>query len=267
MFIGIDETKEAVKTTLQYNVLSKFKTNNLILDSIIQIIFMTFITTFVASLMSNIGKINLKFSLRGIRNMFKKYYTITITGSRYVEFKYMHSRCDFSMRFRAILYKILCSLNENNGKNGIQEIEELQVRDTTRFNDDNSITKKAEFSFIVNQRGMFLIDADIYCEVDSFNDNVESGDKNKTTGMKKQEYTICVKSTKKTCRELHKYIEQITDEYEKNQKRMMSEHRYIFQFDGINTDSKLLNWKVNVYKSSTTFDNIFSKEKPKFFKD
>ena len=265
MYIGIDEAKHALKTTLQYNVLSKFKTDNAVLDSIIQIIFMIFIPMLVASLMSNIGKINLKFSLRGIRNMFKKDYTVTITGSRYIEFRYMHARCDFSMRFRSVLYKILCSLNENNGKNGIQEIEELQIRDTTRFNDDNSITKKCEFSFIVNQRGMFLIDPDIYCKVDSFNDNVESGDKSKATGMKKQEYTICIKSTKKTCRELHAYVEQITDEYEKKQKQLMSEHRYIFQFDGINTDSKLLNWKVNVYKSSTTFDNIFFEGKAEVF--
>ena len=257
MYIGIDEAKHALKTTLQYNVLSKFKTDNAVLDSIIQMIFITFIPILVASLMSNIGKINLKFSLSGIRNMFKKDYTVTITGSRYIEFRYMHARCDFSMRFRSVLYKILCSLNENNGKNGIREIEELQIRDTTRFNDDNSITKKCEFSFIVNQRREFLIGPDIYCRVDSFNDNVESGDKSKTTGMKKQEYTICIKSTKKTCRELHEYVEQITDEYEKKQKQLMSEHRYIFQFDGINTDSKLLNWKVNVYKSSTTFDNIF----------
>jgi SpoVK/Ycf46/Vps4 family AAA+-type ATPase len=265
MFIGIDEAKHALTTTLQYNFFSHFETGNIVIDNLIRMLFITFISTFVASLMSNIGKINLKFSLRGIRNMFKKYYTITITGSRYVEFKYMHSRCDFSMRFRSVLYKILCSLNENNGKNGIREIEELQIRDTTRFNDDNSITKKTEFSFIVNQRKMFLIDTDIYCEVDSFNDNVESGDKNKTTGMKKQEYTICIKSTKKTCKELHSYIEQITDEYEKNQKRLMSEHRYIFQFDGINADSKLLNWKVNIYKSFTTFDNIFFEEKAEVF--
>ena len=264
MFIGIDEAKYALTNTLQYNFLSYFKTGNIILDNVIQMVFLTLITTFVASLMSNVGKINLKFSLRGIRNMFKRYYTITITGSRYIEFRYMHARCDFSMRFRSVLYKILYSLNENNGKNGIRDIEELQIRDTTRFNDDSSITKKSEFSFIVNQRKMFLIDTDIYCEVDSYNDNVESGDKNKT-GMKKQEYTIRIKSTKKTCSELHKYIEQITDEYEKNQKRIMSEHRYIFQFDGINAESKLITWKVNIYKSSTTFDNIFFEGKAEVF--
>lgn len=256
MFIGTDEAKQALTSTLQYNFFSHFETGNIIFDNIIRMLFITFISTFVATLMSSIGKINLKFNLREIRNMFKRYSTIKITGSRYIEFRYMHARCDFSMRFRSILYKILCSLNENNEKNGIREIEELQIRDTTRFNDDNSITKKSEFSFIVNQRKMFLIDTDIYCEVDSFNDNMESGDKNKS-GMKKQEYIISIKSTKKTCNDLHKYIEQITDEYEKNQKKIMSEHRYIFQFDGINTDSKLLNWKVNIYKSSTTFDNIF----------
>ncbi len=91
--------------------------------------------------------------------------------------KYMRSRCDFSMRFRAILDKMIVSLNNNTGKNQIRQIEELQIRDTTRFNDDNTITKKDEFSFIVSQIGMFMIEDDIYCEIESFNDNVESGEK------------------------------------------------------------------------------------------
>lgn len=256
MFIGTDETKEALKTTLQYNVLSKFKTDNPMLDSVIQMIFITFISTLVAKLMSNIGTFNLRINLSKIRHIFKKWNTISISGSRYLEMKYMRSRCDFSMRFRAILDKMIVSLN-NNGKNQIRQIEELQIRDTTRYNDDNTITKKDEFSFIVSQNGMFIIDPNIYCEIESFNDNVESGEKNKTTAMKKQEYNIRIKSSKLSCRELHKYVEEITDEYEKNQKQMLSQHKYIFQFDGINTDTKNINWKVSVFKSSTTFDNIF----------
>ena len=257
MFIGMDESREALKTTLQYNVLSKFKTDNPVLDSVIQMIFITMISTLVAKLMSNIGTFNLRINFSKIRHIFKKWNTISISGSRYLELKYMRSRCDFSMRFRAILDKMIVSLNNNTGKNQIRQIEELQIRDTTRFNDDNTITKKDEFSFIVNQNGMFMIDKDIYCEIESFNDNVESGEKNKNTSIKKQEYIIRIKSSKLSCSELHKYVEQITDEYEKNQKQMLSQHKYIFQFDGINTDTKNLNWKVNVYISSTTFDNIF----------
>ena len=261
MFIGIDETKEALKTTLQYNVLSKFKTGDPMLDSVIQMIFITFISTLVAKLMSNIGSFNFRINLSKIRHIFKKWNTISISGSRYLEFKYMRSRCDFSMRFRAILDKMIVSLNRNTGKNQIRQIEELQIRDTTRYSDDSSITRKEELSFIVSQNGMFVIDLDIFCEIESFNDNVESGEKNKNTSMKKQEYIIRIKSSKLSCSELHKYVEEITDEYEKNQKRMMSEHKYIFQFDGINTDTKNLIWKVNVYISSTTFDNIFFEEK------
>ena len=265
MFIGIDETKEALKTTLQYNVLSKFKTDNPMLDSVIQMIFITLISTLVAKLMSNIGTFNLRINFSKMRHIFKKWNTISISGSRYLELKYMRSRCDFSMRFRAILDKMIISLNNNNGKNQITQIEELQIRDTMRFNDDNSITKNNEFSYIVSQNRMFMIDENIYCEIESFNDNVESGEKNKSTAMKKQEYNIQIKSSKLPCRELHKYIERITDEYEKNQKQMMSEHKYIFQFDGINTDTKILHWKVNVYKSSTTFDNIFFEGKAEVF--
>ena len=257
MFIGMDESREALKTTLQYNVLSKFKTDNPVLDSVIQMIFITLISTLVAKLMSNIGTFNLRINFTKIRHIFKKWNRISISGSRYLELKYMRSRCDFSMRFRAILDKMIISLNNNNEKNQIRQIEELQIRDTTRFNDDSTITKKDEFSFIVSQNGMFMIDPDIDCEIESFNDNVESGEKNKTTSMKKQEYNIQIKSSKLSCSELHKYVEQITDEYEKNQKQMLSQHKYIFQFDGINTDTKNLNWKVSVFKSSTSFDNIF----------
>ena len=253
----MDETKEALKTTLQYNVLSKFKTDNPALDSVIQMIFITLISTLVAKLMSNIGTFNFRINLSKIRHIFKKWNTISISGSRYLEFKYMRSRCDFSMRFRAILDKMIVSLNRNTGKNQIRQIEELQIRDTTRYSDDSSITRKEELSFIVSQNGMFLIDPNIFCEIESFNDNVESGEKNKNTSIKKQEYIIRIKSSKLSCSELHKYVEQITDEYEKNQKQMLSQHKYIFQFDGINTDTKNLNWKVNVYISSTTFDNIF----------
>lgn len=265
MFIDIDETSNALKTTLQYNILSKFKTDNPVLDNIIQMIFITFISTLVAKLMTNIGTFNFRINFSKIRYIFKKWNIISISGSRYLELKYMRARCDFSMRFRAILDKMIISLNNKNGKNGIRQIDELQIRDTTRFNDYDVIVKKDEFSFIVSQNGMFMIDDDIYCEIESFNDNIEGGEKNKATSIKKQEYKIHIKSSKLYCSELYKYVEKITDEYEKNQKQLMSKHHYIFQFDGINVDTKNLTWNVNIYKSSTTFDNIFFEDKVKVF--
>ena len=73
MYIGIDEAKHALKTTLQYNVLSKFKTDNAVLDSIIQMIFITLISTLVAKLMSNIGSFNMRINFSKIRHIFKKW--------------------------------------------------------------------------------------------------------------------------------------------------------------------------------------------------
>ena len=73
----MDETTDALKTTLQYNVLSKFKTDNPVLDSVIQMIFITMISTLVAKLMSNIGTFNLRINFSKIRHIFKKWNTIT----------------------------------------------------------------------------------------------------------------------------------------------------------------------------------------------
>jgi len=232
MHINSDDIGSSLREILKINLLSKFETGNILFDSV----FKMFVIMIISSLSANVFQkiINFRINLYSIdlRNILKKKKSLTIRGSRYVELKYMHSHYDFSQRFKAIINKIIESLkNIKENEHLIKNLDELQVRQTTRFNDQGvNIGLDFEFGFIVNQNRSFKIDSndDIYCDIVCVRDTY-NGDNNKGS-ITKQEYEITIWSYKLNCKDLHMYIENITDAYEKNKKLDSSKYKYIFKF-------------------------------------
>ena len=175
----------------------------------------------------------------------------------------MQSHYDFSQRFKAIINKIIESLkNIEENEDLIKNLDELQVRQTTRFNDQGvNIGLDFEFGFIVNQNHRFKIDSndDIYCDIVCVRDTY-NGDNNKGS-ITKQEYEITIWSYKLNCKDLHMYIENITDAYEKNKKLDSSKYKYIFKFDGYNTECSEIKWQISHFNSSMILDSLFFEDK------
>jgi len=255
MYLGIDEIVIGMRDTLKMNLMSQLQTGNEIVDTFIRIILITFITSLGANFFHRIIEFKFKFDFW---NIFKKKYSLKIKGSKLIELNYMHSRFEFSMRFKAIMDKIIKSLIEiPENSNLIKNIDELQLRETTRYDKFDNKNVETEFGFIVNQKSDFKLEKNIYCNIFSFKDSID-GEKNKSP-ITKQEYEITIWSYLLPCYELHKYVEEVTNLYEKNKKLESDKKRYIFKFDGSHENH--IKWQVSEFQSSMTLESLFFEEK------
>ena len=76
-----------------------------------------------------------------------------------MSFHYLNSKTTFSLRFKAILNKIVKSMIERNENNKlIEKIKELQIRDsTTYYYDDEKFNKDNECQFIIDQKNIYKL--------------------------------------------------------------------------------------------------------------
>ena len=140
-------TTDTLKDEFKFNIISYLQTGNVLIDTFIRVFLFTLITS-ITSYFMNMGdsfhSIKKKLTLSNIHNFFYKPKVITITGSRYLSFQYLSTKLNFSLRFRAVLDKIIKSMIERNENNKlIQKIKELEVRENTSYYyDEEKHTKK-----------------------------------------------------------------------------------------------------------------------------
>ena len=248
-----------LKDSLKMNIMSQIETGNAYIDAVMRMIMITILTAITGKFIGfvtefRIPGLNLNIT-RKIYLWWKQPKRILITGHIFRELRFLHIRFDFSQRFKAILHKILKSMSTEKNKKLIKKIKELQVRDSTRYFEKKD---EEEFNFIVDQESSFEIDAGIFCEVKTFCNNIESGDKK--TNINKEEYQIEIWSLHMNCQELLQYIEKITDEYEKEQREKSNRKKYIFTFDGRDPETSV-KWQVTEFMNKRTLDHVFFEEK------
>jgi len=257
------ETTESLKDEFKFNIISNLQTGNVLIDTFIRVILFTLITSITGYFM-NMGdsfhSIKKKITLSNIHNFFYKPKIITITGSRYLSFQYLSTKLNFSLRFRAVLDKIIKSMIERNENNKlVQRIKELEVRENTSYYyDEEKHTKNAECQFIVDQEKYIQLEDDIFCKVIISSSLIEQ---EKKTSVNKEEYAIELYSYSLLCKDLFKYVENLTDDYEKNQKELNNQKKYVFKFDGKNKESESYQWKVNELDTSRNLSHVFFEEK------
>jgi len=252
MYLGIDEIVVGLRETLKINLMSQLQTGNEIIDTFMRVILLTLVASFGSNFFHRI--VEYKFNI-DFWSFFRKKYSLTLRGSKIIEMRYMHSRFDFSMRFKAIMDEIIKSLvGIPENRDLVKSIDELQLRETTRYDNLDNRTEM-QFGFIVNQNTDFKLTDEIFCKISSYKDNFD-GEKNKSP-VSKQEYEITIWSRKLSCYELHNYLEKITDVYEQNRKKESDKNRYIFKFDGTDKESERIKWQVSEFNSSMTLDSLF----------
>ena len=247
-----------LKDSLKMNIISQIETGNAYIDAIMRMIMLTILTAITGKFIGFVTEWRMpNFNIaRKFYLWWKQPKRILITGHIFREFRFLHIRFDFSQRFKAILHKILKSMSTKKNRKLIQKIKELQVRDSTRFYDKKE--DDVEFNFIVDQREPFEIDAGIFCLVNTYSNNIESGDKK--TNISKEEYQIEIWAENMSCQELLQYIEKITDEYEKEQREKSNRKKYIFTFDGRDPETGV-KWQVTEFMNKRTLDHVFFEEK------
>ena len=246
-----------LKDSLKMNIISQIESGNPYIDAIIRMIMLTMLTAITGKFISFVTEWRMpEFNIgKKIYFLWKRPKRILITGHIFREFRFLSIRFDFSQRFKAILNKILKSMSTEKNKKLIQKIKELQVRDSTRYYEKK---EEEQFNFIVDQKSSFEIDPGIFCEINTFYNNIESGDKK--TSINKEEYNIEIWSEHMNCQELLEYIEKITDEYEREQREKSNRKKYIFTFDGSDPEVGL-KWQVTEFMNKRTLDHVFFEEK------
>jgi hypothetical protein len=248
-----------LKDSLKMNIMSQIETGNIYIDAIMRMIILTMLTAITGRFIGFVTERripNLNFNIpRKIYLWWKQPKRILITGHILRELRFLHIRFDFSQRFKAILHKILKSMSTEKNKKLIKKIKELQVRDSTRYYEKK---EEEEFNFIVDQKSCFEIDTGIFCEVNTFCNNLESGDKK--TSINKEEYQIEIWSLNMNCQQLLEYIEKITDEYEREQRDKSNRKKYIFTFDGRDPETGV-KWQVTEFMNKRSLDHVFFEEK------
>jgi len=248
-----------LKDSLKMNIISQIETGNAYVDAVMRMIMLTMLTAITGKFIGFVTEWRMpSFNFNIARKIYlwwKQPKRILITGHIFRELRFLHIRFDFSQRFKAILHKILKSMSTEKNKKLIKKIKELQVRDSTRYYEKK---EEEEFNFIVDQKSSFEIDTGIFCEVNTFYNNIESGDKK--TSVNKEEYQIEIWSLNMNCQELLQYIEKITDEYEREQREKSNRKKYIFTFDGSDPEVGL-KWQVTEFMNKRTLDHVFFEEK------
>jgi len=259
-----DDLNNVVKDTLKHSFLSQVKTGNVLIDTFISFIVMTFITTVLSRLVSGTSNWMTFWrhwnGIHDIKNVFRRKNVIKITGRKFTDMIYMKTRIDFSMRFQAIINLINEMTHTNALEKNIRKLSEFQIRERIKYNanlDENECEK--DFSFIVDQRQVIYLDPHIYCKVICDSEVEDAGPSHNKRTITRDTYDISLYSYKYSCKELFDYLDRITDEFERKQKEMNNKHKYILSYDGIGDSDEGVGvkWRKERFCSNKRFDNMF----------
>jgi SpoVK/Ycf46/Vps4 family AAA+-type ATPase len=262
----IDDLNNVVADTLKHSFLSQVRTGNVVVDTFVGFMVMTFITTFVSKFVVSVSTGRTWAFWRywdgtyDIRNVFRRKNVIKITGRKFTDMLYFKTRIDFSMRFQAIIGLINDLTHQNALERNIRQLSEFQIREQVKYNSDLDVDEtEKDFSFIVDQRQVIYLKQDVYCKVTCDSEVEDSGSNNNKRSITRDTYDILIYSYNYSCKELFDYLDQITDDYEKKQKDINNKHKYILSYDGIGDedDGGGVKWTKEKFRSNKRFDNMF----------
>ena len=235
-------------------IFDKVKTGNTVLDTIL--------TTSILSLIGTLFSISNKFKFSDILidlyEFFqrKKASKIVISGkmctssSNYGEF-YVSSV--YSTNFNALLNHIMSHINTSNSE--IHEIRELYS--------NNNIKGAEDTHYMVSQTTDFMIDKDIYININTTDDKME-GDKSKSYII--ENITLTIYSHVLSIEHLKKYLDKITHEYNAKIEKNRINKQFIYTINRstltLKDNEEMIDiWDENEFKSNRRFDNIFFEQK------
>ena len=262
----VDELNNIVADTLKHSFLSSVRTGNVVIDTFVSFIVMTFITTFVSKFVMSFSNGNNWSFWRyfdgtyDIRNIFRRKNVIKITGRKFTDMLYLKTRIDFSMRFQAMIGLINDLTHQNALEKNIRQLSEFQIRERVKYNADLEMDEtEKDFSFIVDQRQVIYLKHDVYCKVTCDSEVEDTGANHNKRNITRDTYDIVLYSYKYSCKELFDYLDQITDDYEKKQKDINNKHKYILAYDGIGDadDGGGVKWTKERFRSNKRFENMF----------
>jgi ATP-dependent 26S proteasome regulatory subunit len=243
---------------MKMKVISFFKTDNVIIDSILSVIAMSIIGYIMNYIYENrLDRLLTNLSFDKIKCLFYKKNVVILEGKKSCTTSaYSHTlttTSSYSARFKAVWNYIINNIEKNKT---IYQIKETSSNydSTAKYRED----KKQEDIFIVFQNKHFLIDEDIFVHSEIEKD--EGNQKEEKIITKTDTITLKIYSYKHSLDYLKKYIDNITNEHLTTIKDKRSNKKFIYVLDNVkkdDDDSKYASWSEYVFESNRTFKNIF----------
>ena len=243
---------------MKMKVISFFKTDNVIIDSILSVIAMSIIGYIMNYIYDNrLDRLLTNLSFDKIKCLFYKKNVVILEGKKSsTTSAYSHTlttTSSYSARFKAIWNYIINNIEKNTT---IYQIKETSSNydSTAKYRED----KKQEDIFIVFQNKHFLIDEDIFVHSEIEKD--EGNQKEEKIITKTDTITLQIYSYKHSLCYLKNYIDNITNEHLMTIKDKRSNKKFIYVLDNVkkdDDDSKYASWSEYVFESNRTFKNIF----------
>ena len=254
----MDEIRTNYLYTMKMKMVSFFKTDNVIIDSILSVIAMSLVGYIMNYIYDNrVDKLLTNISFHKIKCLFYKKNSIILEGKKSCTTSaYSHTlttTSSYSARFKAVWTYIINNIEKNKT---IYQIKETSSNydSTAKYRED----KKHEDIFIVFQNKHFLIDDEIYVHSEIEKD--EGNQKEEKIITKTDTITLKIYSYKHSIGYLKNYIDNITNEHLLSIKDKRSNKRFIYVLDKVkidDEDSKYSSWSEYIFESSRTFKNIF----------
>ena len=253
-----------IQDTLHYELLRKFRTGNVIIDSFLHIFALGFLLNFITSAINAIH-ISYVFEcfddlpslLSGKRNK-----CLSLKGVYRSNF-YGRDKANFSNNFLAILNEIKKSCLEFPENNKlIVKLDEFISENAPTYNDeglqDGFIYNQ---SFMPNQKNKFSLTSDIKCIALLTKNNIDNNKNRNGDDISEEiEFKITLMSKTLSCYELEEYVNKITSNYKKEIENKNKDKRFIFSYaqDG--------EWEMEEMKSGSGMDSIFFNDKDEIMK-
>lgn len=242
----MEEFKMQQLISTKLNFINYLKTDNIIVDTIISALLMSFIGICITKIGDNI---NIKtLTLCKLYDYFYKKNSIIIEGTT------KYSTCRFSNeqrissvwsdRFKAIWVHIISNLNQDCG---IYEIKEI-------------IENANSHLYTVSQSDKFTFDTNVYVIINSqIIENSGNDDKNDNVD-KNTKIVITIFSYEHSIEYLKTMIDNITDKYMISIKEPRKKHKYIYSLETVvlpEDGNHLSYWSETLFDTTRSFDNIF----------
>jgi|TARA_Y100000992_G_scaffold52929_1_gene31490 hypothetical protein len=242
---------------LKMNLLfsSQDKSNN-IFSTILTFIAIILISNNV--LLDNINKISIKHTLSSI---FMRENKIYIEGKRCFingQFSRRHENI-FSMSFYAVWKHVGDLLNTSSDIYSIRECSN-QSSNYDDYGVDVSILSLSEdIAYVVEQKKPFKLNDTIWCTVNIKKEDLENN--NSRTNIKLENIEIKLFSYIDSVYKLKEFVKNITNNYINSLQESRYGKTYIYTYEGIKSDTQLEIWSEYEFQTTTSFDNIFFKQK------
>jgi hypothetical protein len=253
-----------IQDTLHYELLRKFRTGNVIIDSFLHIFALGFLLNFITSAINAIHISYIFECFDDLPSFFggKRNRCLSLKGLYRSNF-YGRDKANFSNNFLAILNEIKKSCLEFPENNKlIVKLDEFISENSPTYNDeglqDGFIYNQ---SFMPNQKNKFSLTSDIKCVALLTKNNIDNNKNKYSDDMSEEiEFKITLMSKTLSCYELEEYVNKITANYKKEIENKNKDKRFIFSYaqDG--------EWELEEMKSGSGMESIFFNDKDEIMK-